>query len=114
MEKDSRKNQKIHKNVGLFKSTIERKTRIKIREKENRLGRSLTREEKAKKITDIDKFILDLPKTSLQEFEISPDFKSVDKRIIIENGPAISNESEVIVREFTSDKKYLMKFRLSA
>ena len=42
------KNQKIHKNVGLFKSTIERKTRIKIREKENRLGRSLTREEKAK------------------------------------------------------------------
>ena len=32
----------------LFKSTIERKTRIKIREKENRLGRSLTREEKAK------------------------------------------------------------------
>ena len=36
MEKDSRKNQKIHKNVGLFKSTIERKTRIKIREKENR------------------------------------------------------------------------------
>ena len=38
MEKDSRKNQKIHKNVGLFKSTIERKTRIKIREKENRLG----------------------------------------------------------------------------
>ena len=48
MEKDSRKNQKIHNNVGLFKSTIERKTRIKIREKENRLGRSLTREEKAK------------------------------------------------------------------
>ena len=48
MEKDSRKNQKMHKNVGLFKSTIERKTRIKIREKENRLGRSLTREEKAK------------------------------------------------------------------
>lgn len=48
MEKDSRKNQKIHKNVGLFKNTIERKTRIKIREKENRLGRSLTREEKAK------------------------------------------------------------------
>ena len=48
MEKDSRKHQKIHKNVGLFKSTIERKTRIKIREKENRLGRSLTREEKAK------------------------------------------------------------------
>lgn len=48
MKKDSRKNQKIHKNVGLFKSTIERKTRIKIREKENRLGRSLTREEKAK------------------------------------------------------------------
>ena len=30
MEKDSRKNQKIHKNVGLFKSTIDRKTRIKI------------------------------------------------------------------------------------
>ena len=48
MEKDSRKNQKIHKNVGLFKSTIERKTRIKIREKENRLGRPLTREETAK------------------------------------------------------------------
>lgn len=48
MEKDSKKNNKIHKNVGLFKSTIERKTKIKIREKENRLGRSLTREEKAK------------------------------------------------------------------
>ena len=42
MEKDSRKNQKIHKNVGLFKSTIERKTRIKIREKENRLGHKVT------------------------------------------------------------------------
>ncbi len=42
-----KKKSKIHKNVGLFKSTIERKkTRIKIREKENRLGRSLTREEK--------------------------------------------------------------------
>lgn len=29
MEKDSRKNQKIHKNVGLFKSTIERKNKNK-------------------------------------------------------------------------------------
>ena len=38
MEKDSRKNQKIHKNVGLFKSTIERKTRIKIRENFNQVN----------------------------------------------------------------------------
>ena len=48
MEKNSRKNQKIHKNVGLFKSAISRKTRQKIMEKEYRLKRPLTAEEKAK------------------------------------------------------------------
>ena len=58
-----------------------------------------------------------IPRTAIQEIaktisllKFSLPRKSVDKRIIIENGPAISNESEVIVREFTSDKKYLMKF----
>jgi cell volume regulation protein A len=38
--------------------------------------------EKAKKITEIDKLILELPKSSLQEFEILPDFHAVNKRIV--------------------------------
>ncbi|MBP8114534.1 MAG: potassium/proton antiporter [Chitinophagaceae bacterium] len=43
--------------------------------------------EKVKPITEIDKFILDLPKSSLQEFEILPDFYGVNKRIIDLNFP---------------------------
>ena len=37
---------------------------------------------KVKPITDIDKLILDLPKTHLQEFEALPDFYAVNKRIV--------------------------------
>lgn len=43
--------------------------------------------EKAKKITELDQLILDLPKSSLQEFEILPDFQAVNKRIIDLNFP---------------------------
>lgn len=43
--------------------------------------------EKVKKITEVDRLILDLPKSSLQEFEILPDFQSVNKRIIDLNFP---------------------------
>jgi len=43
--------------------------------------------ENAKKITEIDKLILELPKSSLQEFEILPDFHSVNKRIVDLNFP---------------------------
>ena len=38
--------------------------------------------EKAKKITENDKLILDLPKNSMQEFKILPNFQSVNKRIV--------------------------------
>lgn len=38
--------------------------------------------EKAKKITEIDQLLLDLPKSSLQEFTIAPEFPSVNKRIV--------------------------------
>lgn len=48
MEKDSRRNKKIHKNVGLFKSAIMRKANRKIKEKEYNLKRQLTPEEKSK------------------------------------------------------------------
>jgi cell volume regulation protein A len=43
--------------------------------------------QKAKKITEIEKLILELPKSSLQEFEIFPDFKAVNKRIVDLNFP---------------------------
>ena len=43
--------------------------------------------EKVKMITEIDKIILDLPKSSLQEFEILPDFHSVNRRIVDLNFP---------------------------
>lgn len=43
--------------------------------------------EKVKPISEIDKLILDLPKSSLQEFEILPDSKAVNKRIIDLNFP---------------------------
>lgn len=43
--------------------------------------------EKVKKITELDKLILDLPKSSLQEFEISPDSLSINKRIVDLNFP---------------------------
>ena len=43
--------------------------------------------EKVKKITETDKLILELPKSSLQEFEILPGFQAVDKRIIDLNFP---------------------------
>ncbi len=38
--------------------------------------------EKVKKITEIDKLILELPKSSLQEFEVLPNFYAVNKRIV--------------------------------
>ncbi len=38
--------------------------------------------EKAKKITEIDKLILELPQSSLQEFQILPGFQAVNKRIV--------------------------------
>lgn len=38
--------------------------------------------EQAKPISEFDKLILDLPKSSIQEFEILPDFHAVKKRII--------------------------------
>ncbi len=38
--------------------------------------------EKIKPMNEVDKLILDLPKSSLQEFEIFPDFHAVNKRIV--------------------------------
>ncbi|MCH7414309.1 potassium/proton antiporter [Belliella sp. R4-6] len=43
--------------------------------------------DKVKPVTEIDKLISDLPKSSLQEFEILPDFYSVNKRIVDLNFP---------------------------
>lgn len=43
--------------------------------------------EKAKKITELDQLVLDLPKSSLQEFEILSDFHAVNKRIVDLNFP---------------------------
>lgn len=43
--------------------------------------------EKAKKLTEVDQLILDLPKSSLQEFEIREDFFAVNKRIVDLNFP---------------------------
>ncbi len=43
--------------------------------------------EKAKKITELDQLVLDLPKSSLQEFEILPDFQATGKRIVDLNFP---------------------------
>lgn len=38
--------------------------------------------EKVKPITEIDKLILDLPKSALQEFQVMPEFHAVSKRIV--------------------------------
>lgn len=38
--------------------------------------------EESKKITDIEQFVLDLPKSSLKEFEVLPEFYAVNKRIV--------------------------------
>ena len=43
--------------------------------------------EKAKKVTEIDKLILELPKSSLKEFEILPDLHTANKRIVDLNFP---------------------------
>lgn len=43
--------------------------------------------EKVKKVTEVDKLILELPKSSLQEFEIMPDFHAINKRIVDLNFP---------------------------
>ena len=48
METNSKRNEKIHKNVGLFKGAIERKANQEIRKKEYNLKRPLTAQEKAK------------------------------------------------------------------
>lgn len=44
--------------------------------------------EKVKPVSEIDKFILELPKSRLQEFEILPDFYAVNKRIVDLHFPA--------------------------
>jgi len=44
--------------------------------------------EKVKKITEIDKLITEFPKSSLQEFEILPDYYAVNKRIVDLHFPA--------------------------
>ena len=43
--------------------------------------------DKTKPISEMDQFILELPKSSLQEFEIQPDYFAVNKRIIDLNFP---------------------------
>lgn len=43
--------------------------------------------EKVKPITEMDKLILDLPKSSMQEFEILPEYHAVNKRIVDLNFP---------------------------
>lgn len=43
--------------------------------------------DEVKPMNEIDKFILELPKSSLQEFEILPDFHAVNKRIVDLNFP---------------------------
>ena len=43
--------------------------------------------EKAKKITELDRLILELPKSSMQEFEILPHFQAVNNRIVDLNFP---------------------------
>lgn len=43
--------------------------------------------EEARKITDIEQFVLDLPKSSLKEIEVSPDYYAVNKRIVDLNLP---------------------------
>ncbi len=58
--------------------------------------------EKAKKITEIDQLILDLPKSSMQEFQILPDYFAVNKRIVDVNFPA----SAFIVM-IKRDKQYI-------
>jgi len=48
---------------------------------------NVTLPEKVKPITDTDKLILEFPKSSLQEFEILPDFYAVNKKIVDLNIP---------------------------
>lgn len=43
--------------------------------------------EEARKITDIEQFVLDLPKSSLKEIEVLPDYYAVNKRIVDLNLP---------------------------
>lgn len=43
--------------------------------------------EESRKITDIEQFVLDLPKSSLKEFEVLPEYYAVDKRIVDLNFP---------------------------
>ncbi|BAX81700.1 potassium/proton antiporter [Labilibaculum antarcticum] len=57
---------------------------------------------KSKKITEIDQLILDLPKSTLQEFVILPDFFSVNKRIVDLNFP----KSAFIIM-IKRDKEYI-------
>ncbi|MDD3722571.1 MAG: potassium/proton antiporter [Lutibacter sp.] len=58
--------------------------------------------QKVKKITEIDQLLLDLPKSSLQEFDILPDSFSVNKRIVDLNFP----KSAFIVM-IKRDKEYI-------
>ncbi len=43
--------------------------------------------EKEKKMTEIDQLVLDLPKSSMQEFEVLPNYYAVNKRIVDLNFP---------------------------
>lgn len=43
--------------------------------------------ERVRKFTDVDKLLNEIPKSSLREFEILPDFYSVHKRIVDLNFP---------------------------
>ena len=47
----------------------------------------VARPKEEKRITEVDKLILDLPKSSLQEIEILPNFDAVNKRIVELNFP---------------------------
>lgn len=58
--------------------------------------------EKSKVFNEIDNFILDLPKTSLQEFIVLPDFFSVNKKIVDLNFP---NSAFIVM--IKRDKEYI-------
>ena len=58
--------------------------------------------EETKKITEIDQLILDLPKSSMQEFHILPDFFAINKRIVDVNFP-----SSAFIVMIKRDKQYI-------
>lgn len=58
--------------------------------------------EKVKRMTEIDKFILELPKSSLKEFKILPEYFAVNKRIIDLHFP-----QSVFIIMISRDGKYI-------